>query len=405
MKRKFFSRTGIGVLFLTLLVSFSVGLTQEGEKSTASIELAQRLVNQCARIQENDIVLISGGVRDIKLLEDLATYVRKVGAFPLVTLNSDKMDRRYYDEVPSKYDTQFPELDHKLATMIDASIFVSYSENLGLFADVPPERIANVTKSFAPIATLLNKRTVRSVNLGNSLNPTADRAQQFGLSMEELAEVYWSGVNIDYAKLESIGNSIQKKLAGGKEIHITNRNGTDLKVQIEARPVLVSDGVISEHDVQQGGAACQVWLPAGEVYLVPVPGTAQGKVVVDRQFYQDKEIKGLELMFKDGKLHGMKAQSGLEPLEARYEVSGEGRDLFAFIDVGFNPNVQIPENSSMVAWMASGMIIIGVGNNTWAGGENESDFAMQNFLPGSTLKVDGEVIVENGVLVSDVTVK
>ncbi|MCH9008949.1 aminopeptidase, partial [candidate division KSB1 bacterium] len=142
-----------------------------------------------------------------------------------------------------------------------------------------------------------------------------------------------------------------------------------------------------------------------EVYLVPVPGTAQGKVVVDRQFYQDKEIKGLELIFKDGKLHGMKAQSGLEPLQARYEVSGEGRDEFAFIDVGFNPNVRIPENSSMVAWMASGMIIVGFGNNTWAGGENESDFGISAFLPGSTLKVDGEVIVQNGVLMSDITVK
>jgi len=223
--------------------------------------------------------------------------------------------------------------------------------------------------------------------------------------MEELAEVYWSGVNIDYAKLESIGNSIQKKLAGGKEIHITNRNGTDLKVQIEAKPVSVSDGVISEHDVQQGGAACQVWLPAGEVYLVPVPGTAQGKIVVDKQFYLDKEIKGLELTFMDGKLSNMKAKSGLETLKARYDVSGEGKDEFAFIDVGVNPNVKIPKNSKMDAWMASGMIIVGLGNNTWAGGENESDFALPNFLPGSTLKVDGEVIVENGVLVSDVTVK
>lgn len=400
-----FSSMAFRVFFLMLLGGLLVGLTSRGEEGTSSDELAQRLVNQCARIQENEIVLISGGVRDVKLLEDVATHVRKAGAFPLVTLNSDKMDRGYYDEVPSKYDTQFPELGYKLATMIDAQISISYSENSGLMSDVPPERIAAVAKSFAPISTLLNRRKVRSVNLGNGLNPTADRARQFGLSMQELAEVYWSGVNIDYAQLESIGNSIQKKLAGGKEIHITNPNGTDLKVQIEARPVSVSDGVISEQDVQQGGAACQVWLPAGEVYLVPVPGTAQGKVVVDRQFYQDKEIKGLELIFKDGKLHGMKAQSGLEPLEARYEVSGEGRDEFAFIDVGFNPNVRIPENSSMVAWMASGMIIVGVGNNTWAGGENESDFAMQNFLPGSTLKVDGEVIVENGVLVSDVTVK
>ncbi|MCZ6819663.1 MAG: aminopeptidase [Calditrichaeota bacterium] len=400
-----FSSMTFRVFFLILLGGLLVGLTSRGEEGTSSDELAQRLVNQCARIQENEIVLISGGVRDVKLLEDVDTHVRIAGAFPLVTLNSDKMDRGYYDEVPSKYDTQFPELGYKLATMIDAQISISYSENSGLMSDVPPERIAAVAKSFAPISTLLNRRKVRSVNLGNGLNPTADRARQFGLSMQELAEVYWSGVNIDYAQLESIGNSIQKKLAGGKEIHITNPNGTDLKVQIEARPVSVSDGVISEQDVQQGGAACQVWLPAGEVYLVPVPGTAQGKVVVDRQFYQDKEIKGLELIFKDGKLHGMKAQSGLEPLQARYEVSGEGRDEFAFIDVGFNPNVRIPENSSMVAWMASGMIIVGFGNNTWAGGENESDFGISAFLPGSTLKVDGEVIVQNGVLMSDITVK
>ncbi len=405
MNKKFFSRMAIGGFFLMLLVSLSVAITMQGEKSTSSDELAQRLVNQCARIQENEIVLISGGVRDIKLLEDLATQVRKVGAFPLVTLNSDRMDRRYYDDVPSKYDTQFPELDHNLATMIDAQINISYSENSSLLADVPPERIADVTKSSAPIATLRSKRNVRSVNLGNGLNPTADRAKQFGLSIEELGEVYWNGVNTDYTKLESIGNSIKNKLAAGKEMHITNRNGTDLKVQIVGRTVLVSDGIISADDVQQGGVACQVWLPAGEAYLSPVPGTAQGKIVVDNQFYQGKEIRGLELTFKDGKLTNMKAKSGLEPLQARYEVSGEGRDEFAFIDVGFNPDVRIPQKSSMVAWMASGMITVGLGNFPWAGGENESDFAIPNFLPGSTLKVDGEIIVENGVLVSDITAK
>lgn len=405
MNKIVFSRMAIGVVFLMLLVGLSVGLTNQGEKRASSDELAVRMVNQCARIHGNDIVLISGGVRDIKLLEDLATQVRKVGAFPLVTLNSDRMDRRYFDEVPANYDTQVPELDYKLATMIDARIYVSYSENSGLLANVPPERIADVTKSSAPIATLRSKRNVRSVNLGNGLNPTADRAKQFGLSIEELGEVYWNGVNTDYTKLESIGNSIQNKLAAGNEMHITNRNGTDLKVQIARRTVLVSDGIISEDDVQQGGVACQVWLPAGEVYLSPVPGTAQGKIVVDNQFYQGKEIRGLELTFKDGKLTNMKAKSGLEPLEACYEVSGEGRDEFAFIDVGFNPDVRIPQNSTMVAWMASGMITVGLGNFPWAGGENESDFAIPTFLPGSTLKVDGELIVENGVLVSDITAK
>jgi len=120
--------------------------------------------------------------------------------------------------------------------------------------------------------------------------------------------------------------------------------------------------------------------------------------VVDRQFYQGKEIRQLELTFKLGKLTSMKAESGLKPFKALYDASGTGKDVFGFVDVGINPNVQIIQGSKMVAWMASGMITIGVGDNTWAGGENETNYGMTNFLPGSTLKVDGKVIVENGVL-------
>src|ERR1700737_1737430 len=53
--------------------------------------LSNRLVNQVAGVKEGDIVLISGGVRDAELLENLSTDVRKGGAFPLLTLNSDRL--------------------------------------------------------------------------------------------------------------------------------------------------------------------------------------------------------------------------------------------------------------------------------------------------------------------------
>ena len=104
------------------------------------------------------------------------------------------------------------------------------------------------------------------------------------LPLQELTKIFWAGVNVDYTKLKSKGEAIQKLLTSGKEIHITNRNGTDLKVQIAGRPFFISDGIISEEDIKKGGSACQVWLPAGEVYLTPVPGTANGKVIVDVQF-------------------------------------------------------------------------------------------------------------------------
>jgi hypothetical protein len=48
--------------------------------------------------------------------------------------------------------------------------------------------------------------------------------------------------------------------------------------------------------------------------------------------------------------------------------------------------------------MPAGMVTIGIGNNVWAGGENKNPYSLASFLPGSTLKVDGNVLVDNGML-------
>jgi len=50
--------------------------------------------------------------------------------------------------------------------------------------------------------------------------------------------------------------------------------------------------------------------------------------------------------------------------------------------------------SKMVAWMPSGMITVGIGNNTWAGGENNVSYGLSTHLPNSTLTVDGENLVK-----------
>ncbi len=203
---------------------------------------------------------------------------------------------------------------------------------------------------------------------------------------------------MDYSKLQATGETVKTAIATGKEVHITNPNGTDLSLRIDGRPVFVSDGVISDEEMELGGAAGMVWLPAGEVYTTPVPGTAEGTVVVDHYFFQGHDIRDLTLTFEAGKLVSMTAESNLERLQAVYDAAGPGKDLFAVVNVGLNPNVRIPSGSQMVAWMPAGMVTIGFGNNTWAGGENNVAFGFFSFLPGSTLKVDGKVLVENGVL-------
>ncbi len=343
--------------------------------------------------------MINGGLRDIELLENLSVDVRKVGAFPLLTLNSDRIAEKYFEEVPEKYDSQAPELDLKLATIASVAISVDANEAEGLLSGVPPARFAALGKANEPVTELFQKRNVRQVAVGNGLYPTEWRAKRYRMTQEELSKAFWSAVNTDYSALQSSGEKVKSTLATGEEVHITNPNGTDLKVRIEGRPFFVSDGIISPEDVKKGGPAVAVFLPAGEVYCAPVPGTAEGKVVVSRDFYQGKEITDLTLTFIAGKLTAMTGTGpGFVDFKADYDARGEGKESFAFVDFGVNPNFSVPAASNLGNWIQAGMVTVGTGNNTWAGGDNKTSYGMTNYLPGSTVTLDGKTIVEKGVL-------
>jgi leucyl aminopeptidase (aminopeptidase T) len=392
----------IGILFFIPVIILSVlllnGCTKTQPKVVVDYEaLADKLVNQCAQIREGDCVLVTGGVRDMELLENVAVHVRKVGAFPLVTVGSDRMIRKMHVEVPEKWDAQTSVVEEKLNHILTATISVEFREKSDLLADIPAKRLENRNQAYAPIIDSFIQKRIRGVNLGNGLYPTADLAKQFGMPLETLSKIFWDGVNVDYTKLKTICDAVQAALAMGQEIRITHANGTDLIFGIKGRIVFSSDGIIPPDDPKKKTPPA-VWLPAGEVITTPIPGTAKGKVVIERNFYQGKEIKGMSLTFDGGKVVSMYGGTGGEKLLERYQSMGAGKELFGFVDIGTNPNVQIPAGSRMAAYMPSGAITIGIGRNDYYGGENTGSFGVDFFLPGYSLAVDGKILVENGVL-------
>jgi aminopeptidase len=361
---------------------------------------AEKVVAQIAGVNDGDLVLISGSDEDLPLLEDIAVEVRKRGADPLVTVASQRLGRRFYDEVPAKYDGRLPEMDMKLVGMIDVFISTEFGEGR-TFKGVPVERMAARGKAAAPVGALARKRGVRSVYLGNGLYPSAERAEQFGISREQLSTLMYRGIDADYDALQSAGEQVRKVLAGGRELRITNPNGTDFRVGINGRPITISDGVISAADRKKGGAATTVWLPAGEVFLTPVPGTANGVVVSDEDYILGERVEGLRLEFKDGKLTSMTAKAGIEPLKAMYDAAGAGRDLPGVIDIGINSAVKAPEQKALRVWSQAGTVTVVVGNNAWAGGDNQAEFGVVGSSPRSTVTVDGKPLVQDGKLLSE----
>ena len=362
-------------------------------------QLAARLVSQSAGVTTGELVLISGGAQDQELLENIAVHVRKVGAFPLVTLNSDRLAKRLFFDVPDTFDSQADTMGMKLAENFNAVISVNSNLDEGIFAGADPKRQAARAKASQPVAELFLKRKVRQVEVGNGLYPTAWRAKRFGMSEEELTRTFWDGVNVDYSSLAARAEQVKGMLGGGNEIQITDANGSDLKVRVQGRPIYSSDGIISREEAQKGGAASSVYLPAGEVYVTPVPGTAEGKIVRPREYFQGREIQNLTLTFAGGKLTSLTGSGpGFEPLKALYDAAGEGKDLFGVVDLGINPNIKLPATSAVGTWVPAGTVTVGVGNNIWAGGDNKTPYAYFVSLPGTTVTLDGKPIVDKGEL-------
>jgi leucyl aminopeptidase (aminopeptidase T) len=240
------------------------------------------------------------------------------------------------------------------------------------------------------------KNKARFVDIGNDLYPTEWRAKRFQMPLDGLAKTFWQGVNLDYTSLQTVGETAKKALVG-KEVVITHPNGTNLKFNIEGRPIYISDGIISDDDVQKGNLS--VFLPAGEAAISPAANSGDGKFIIEKQYFQGKEVNNLTLTFAGGKLISMTGEGpGFAALKANYDAFPAGKELLGYVDIGINSNMKLAPSTKVGNWVSAGMVTVGTGNNIWAGGTNNVSGGVGGHLPGATVKVDGKTIVENGVL-------
>lgn len=365
------------------------------------LEAVAHALVRAGMVTANDKVLINGSLRDNALLEDLYIEALKVGAQPLISIDSERLWRRSYDEVPALYDSQPPTLGLALVDIFDVQFSVDVGETPNIMAGTSPERMAARSANYQPVTDAMLKKGVRGVNLGNGLYPTSALAKTLGRSQAQVASIFWKATTVPPDVIRTKGESLRAALAGAKEITLTSANGTHVSFSVMADKGFVSDGALTADKVKQGGAAMQTWLPAGELLVPVTPGSAEGKVVIDKLRYQGATIEGLVLNFSKGMLTSMTAKSGLDALKvlrAYHDAATGGKDSFSYIDLGLNPEVNLPTNTGHVIWMAAGAVTIGVGDNTGWGGTNVSNFNLAGPVGAATLQIDGQAVIAKGAL-------
>lgn len=316
----------------------------------------------------------------------------------MISLASERLFRRSYDEVPASYDTLPPTLDLAIVNTFDVQILVDVGEADDILAGVPQARRAARAKAGEPVTQAFFQRNARLVNLGNGLYPTATLSRRLGVPQSELATTFWKGAGVPAQTLRTSGEAVRTTFAGSKMVTLTHANGTNLTFGVDAGRAFVSDGAITPEKLKQGGAAANTWLPAGELILPATAGTAEGKVVIDRMLWDGQEVRGLTLVYSKGRLTSMTAASNIEDLKARYDAAGGGKDQFGYIDIGLNPETKLPLGTGRIVWTAPGAVTVGLGDNRGFGGTNASDFGLATQIGGATVKADGKTVVENGAL-------
>lgn len=354
--------------------------------------LADIVVNSSLRIQPEETVVINTWQHTLPLASQLAYHVRKAGALPLTTLDMDEFWWKSLTELPVE-NLRKP-LRHNLALLdeTDASINLSGPEDPMTYRRVQGPQIGALFESFQKNYDKIREKKIRSADLQIGL-VTEPRAKTYGFNYDQWKRNVEEASNADYEKMAQLGKKLASKLNHAHQVEVTS-DGTNLKMEIGAHPVFVEDGVIDQEDQTKGFIFTSI--PTGYVTLAPKRGSTEGSLHSDMAVpSMGQLIRGTSWQFQKGRAVKLDAEANFDAFQKMYGDSTGDKDQAASLSIGLNPAVK---PGYLTDYLGLGTVSIGIGENQYLQGENESTFGFQASLSKATLTVDGEPLVQKGKL-------
>lgn len=345
--------------------------------STRLLEMAPKLVLEALRIKEGQIVEVTlTGERDyLDILDAFTLTISRVGAFPVIRLNSPSYRRRFLQSVPEKYLIKPPPHMVKWISDID--------RHINLVADSPlfnPEHITEKRRQAHMDARKKITGQIRQKNISNVYLPTRELANYCGIPFEVFEQQILNGLDINYDSIRHNCKWVADKIRGkDKEITLFSGDNSALTCRLADRHVFIEDG---RHE-----------LPCGMVFFPPLENTVNGSVLIDEFSINSNTVKKLRLEFSDGHLVRSDADINhryfLDLLKNSYGDS----DVFAEMGLGLNPGLYSMGGNRITDFYVNGSVHISLGANLLYGGTNSSDLFIRLPVLQPDLQVNGKPLV------------
>ncbi len=192
----------------------------------------------------------------------------------------------------------------------------------------------------------------------------------------------------DYREVSKLTKKVAAKLQGVKRVEVTTRAGTELVFSIAGRRICPDTGIY-----RRPGDFGN--LPAGEVAVAPVEGTAEGQVVIDGSMV-DRVRGKIRIRFEHGiarKISGRGASKLLRMLD----TAGPSSRNLAEFGIGTNPKARLIGNM-LEDEKVLGTCHIALGDNSSFGGRVKAGIHVDGIFTKPTVRLDGKILMEEGQL-------
>ena len=265
-----------------------------------------------------------------------------------------------------------------------------------LFTEIIPRKTSGEEPP-AAVALLMKKADAVLIPTSKSLSHTKARrdACKAGARCATLpgitADTMRRTLNADYEKIARLSIRLAKILTRGSTAHVTNAAGTDIRMSIKSRKGHPDTGLVHKPGDFSN-------LPAGEAYLAPVEGTAQGVIVIDGCIGETGVLrKPITMQVKDGYVTGISGGAQVKILRRAIQGLGRKARNIAELGIGANHKARVV-GSSLEDEKVLGTVHIAMGDNASMGGKVSVASHLDAILLKPTLTINGRLIMKNGRL-------
>lgn len=358
--------------------------------------VAKAVVHDVLRIKENEPVLISAAEHTRELATEVALECFKAGADPAMLYENDDY---FYGQFKYLTDDQLRTTSAHCLGLLDyvkSYVWLGGAKDPTGMAKVPKSKWAAYQQGEDAHHEKSLVKKAKSAGVSLSL-VTKERAKRYGFNFAAWKKNEEDAIGINYAALGKTGELLKGLLLVPHQVRLRADNGTDLRFKLAgaARPVYVSDGVISDEDIAAGNTDTS--LPAGSVTVAPIETSARGTFVSDvNQPSIGSLVEGLAWTFKDGKVTDFTAKKNLASAQVNWAEGTGAKDMFGSLTIGINPR---SKPGFLFNFVSKGTVTLGIGDNRDYEGTNASNYGWGSSLATATLDFDGKTIIDGGKLV------